>query len=558
MKRTLFFGVVVLASLPALGQAQTLGATSFRGALLGPYAASQMGINLYGTDLGYTVGYNGSLRVLFGDSWRDANGTGLGGAANSDDCQGSISLTSFANGDQVDAWLDNPVRKQTPQWRTDGPTITMRTNLFGSVAPLAVYNGNSTLLDMGLGRTPTAAFANKKSGGGVFALFARQVGLLCTSTSSCGTGFTCDTGMGTCFGSSAENAIACVIGTTRCPCSKPSGTVGVCQDQTSSVYDTTEDGRILASVLRNRVGNADPSIHEIYYTQEFRTNKYNNIASRTVRDFLPSRAYNSASNVFSPGTGAAGGNEKVFLWGRPNYAGYGAWKGRSDKLYFAYVDMPSYSGTGAFTWAPKYFSGFGASGCTSGQAAADATHNFPCFATTQNLALPLNLGAAGADNTVETQDIVNQHAVSWVPALNKFVMIYGGDVPDAFLSLAVGPNSTNIVRSPNGAMFFRTAQYPWGPWSAPVAVATAGTWNPTTQQYSSNGALHSPYCSGTCAAMDPHYLFYGDGDKVGRLYGANIVDEWTMTRAANTADLYWFTSTWDPYEVLIMRTRINP
>jgi hypothetical protein len=552
-------GAIVLASLPTTSWAQSLGATQFRGALVGQYAASQMGIGLYGTDLGYTVGYNGSLRVLFGDSWSDSSGAGLGGALNADDCQGSISLTAFPSGDQVDSWLDNPVRKQTPQWRTDAPTITMRLNAFGSVAPLVVYHSNTTLLDMGLGRTPTAAFANKKAGGGVFAFFSRQVGLLCTTTSSCGAGFDCDTGMGTCFGSAAENAVGCVIGTTRCPCSKPSGYVGVCQDRTSSVYDAgSEDGRILAAVLRNRIGNANPSTHEIYYTQEFRTNKYNNIASRTVRDFLPTRTHDSGANVFSPGTGAAGGNEKVFLWGRPNYAGYGTWQGKSDKLYFAYVDMPNYSGTGAFAWAPKYFSGFGGMGCTSGQPAPDATHNYPCFATTQNAAIPLNLSAGGGDNTIEANDIVNQHAVSWVPALNKFVMIYGGDAPDAFLNLAVGPNWPQIARPVYGSMHFRYASYPWGPWSAPVPVAQAGQWVPPTHQYASNGALYSPYCSGTCAAWEPSRWWFATADQVGRLYGANIVDEWTMTRGTNTADIYWFASTWAPYEVLILRTRINP
>jgi hypothetical protein len=58
--------------------------------------------------------------------------------------------------------------------------------------------------------------------------------------------------------------------------------------------------------------------------------------------------------------------------------------------------------------------------------------------------------------------------------------------------------------------------------------------------------------------MEPAYGSWATGDRPGRLYGANIVDEWTMTRGANTADIYWFASTWDPYEVLFLRTRINP
>ncbi len=560
-------GLLVLGALvlggPLEAHAQTVGTTAAIAALVGPYATSQQSIGLYATDLGYSVSYNGQLRVIFGDSVQDGYGTPIaipGGwppGFEADDTQGSISLTTFPTGDSVDAWV--AAHPGTPAWHSTGPTLTMRLN--GSkVAPIQVYAGNSTALYMGVGRTPIAAFANKATGGGVFSFFARQVAKLCTSGTSCGTGFSCDQGMGTCNADGSEDAVPCVIGTARCFCAKPTGYVGVCQDQTSSPYaDTnTEDGRILSVVLRNRVGNADQSHgwDEVYWTQEFATNKFNNLATRTVRNFDPNRPVASTDNVFSPGTGASGGSEKVFLWGRPNYMGYGS-RNASAKLYFAYANMPSYSGTGSFSFTVNYFTGFGSTaGCTTG----GLTGTYPCFSTNPGLARALNLGTAGSDNTAEPLDIVTQHSVSWVPAIGKFVMLYGGDMPPSFLEYLAGPNYGSLAHDADGAIYFRYAAKPWGPWSQPVKALKAGPRHPPISglQYASNGALYDPYCSGTCVAMDPSQLFSSEDEQVGRLYGANIVDEWTMTRGTNTADIYWFVSTWDPYQVIVAKTRINP
>ena len=44
----------------------------------------------------------------------------------------------------------------------------------------------------------------------------------------------------------------------------------------------------------------------------------------------------------------------------------------------------------------------------------------------------------------------------------------------------------------------------------------------------------------------------------GFLYGANIIAEWTEPRSNGAVDIYWNVSTWNPYQVLLMRSRINP
>ena len=549
--------------------------------LEGPYGTSQMSIGMYATDLGYSTSFNGELRVLFGDAVSDGyttpiaipNGWPFGFQA--DDTQGKISLSQsggFPTGDSVEQWAAQAGHAKTPAWRSTGPTLDMRLN-GTKVAPIQVWDGgaNGTALYMGPGRTPIGAFSNNaSSGGGVFAFFARQVATLCTTSASCGTGYVCDVNMGTCFGDNSENAVPCsrVPATNRCPCWMPLPSFGVCQDQTSSMYAPTEDGRVLSTVLRNRIGNADQSHNweEVYYSKEFRTNKFNNLSVRTVSDFSPSRAVTSSANHFWPADGT-GAHEAVFMWGRPNYLGYGTATHRSAKLYLAYSAMPSYGSTGPVGFTPKYFSGFSnTSGCTTG----GASGSYPCFSSDPSKAWPLDLSygttactqTGTTDRCTEQLDIVNQHTISWVPGMNRFVMLYGGDVPPSFMEYLAGPNYGSLVRNPDGAMYFRYAQYPWGPWSQPVPILKAGPRNPPTAglQYAVNGTLYDPYCTppgSNCVAADPGAIFSSEDQAVGRLYGPNIVDEWTMTRSSTVSDIYWFLSTWDPYEVVIAKTHLT-
>jgi hypothetical protein len=73
--------------------------------------------------------------------------------------------------------------------------------------------------------------------------------------------------------------------------------------------------------------------------------------------------------------------------------------------------------------------------------------------------------------------------------------------------------------------------------------------------------------AGTCIAGQ---FFEGaqdmlSGDPVGRLYGANILDEWSedVTDRVPHADgeraveLYWNASTWNPYQVVLWKTLLR-
>jgi hypothetical protein len=77
---------------------------------------------------------------------------------------------------------------------------------------------------------------------------------------------------------------------------------------------------------------------------------------------------------------------------------------------------------------------------------------------------------------------------------------------------------------------------------------------PVADQYAPGGVLHHPACSGERCQAPSVYMLKGD---YGWLYGANIIEEWTRP-AGKGVDVIWIASTWDPYRVIMLRTRIKP
>ena len=56
------------------------------------------------------------------------------------------------------------------------------------------------------------------------------------------------------------------------------------------------------------------------------------------------------------------------------------------------------------------------------------------------------------------------------------------------------------------------------------------------------------------------------GDSVGRLYGVSVIEEWTqdvtgevadLAEGQRAAELYWNVSTWNPYQVILMKTQLR-
>jgi hypothetical protein len=101
----------------------------------------------------------------------------------------------------------------------------------------------------------------------------------------------------------------------------------------------------------------------------------------------------------------------------------------------------------------------------------------------------------------------------------------------------------------------RTADNPWGPWTPPQDLIAAGDPSVPDGQYGPGGMLRHPDCVGeTCA---PHTGTDEEQEKeYGFFYSANIIEQWTRP-AGDGVDVIWNASTWDPYRVILLRTRID-
>jgi hypothetical protein len=156
-------------------------------------------------------------------------------------------------------------------------------------------------------------------------------------------------------------------------------------------------------------------------------------------------------------------------------------------------------------------------------------------------------------------------SIVWVERLGKWVMFYGGGISKApipnllpecgVLQVFARAECKSIVVG-NGAIRMRTADDPWGPWSLPQDVIVGGDADqrPLADQYAPGGVLHHPACEGERCQPPSVYMMKND---YGWLYGANIIEEWTRP-AGKGVDVIWNASTWDPYRVILLRTRINP
>lgn len=577
-------GSLILVAVLSSSRICLADGTIANGTLLAPFAGhlytrapGQSSLRFTGTDLGYSV-YNGnSLRFFFGDTWVDSSGNPIDPTWG-DDSVGEINTTStaypggagFPNGDAVEAWVNAHVAPTgRPAWWRAGPPLAMKADSTNRNLRLStLYRGGTggTRLPMGLGKTPLAVFANGTSSTGstTFGVWHRVVARQCNS--GCATGFTCDSSIGTYFGFDGEDAIPCDL--TYGPdvlwgCVPVSGG-GYCQDRGSSFYSaSTRAGRILSIVLVDEVGNRDSGTNEMnVYTQSWETNRFSNLAIATVQDFSPDRAPGDTHNIFTQANGVTPlTNQKVFLWGRPGFVGVNS-EGLSPKLYFAYADMPaSFSATGSFKWTVHYFTGFSSTpGCMNG----NPTGTYPCFSTSQTAARPVDLQGTG-DATNEKYDIVNQMTIAWVPALSRWVMLYGGDQDGGDgggLDLIVGdPDWQHVVHAPFGNIHSRFASSPWGPWTEGAAALVGGDPNTSPPssgtQLAANGMLHHPGCTNTnlCAPSEPGVFDVSTSH--GHLYAPNIVDKWTTTRGTNQADIYWTVSSWDPMETVLVRSRVS-
>ena len=530
-----------------LGGEEVVGFTQAIASVVGRFStppATQPRRRFYTSDLGWAFQHNDELWMLFGDSWTSGLGIPIGRDA--DDVLGKVSLQAFPNGDAVERWVTaHPSTDSRTPWRAAAPPVEIAVDGRSRALPMRQVRSNGQALTSAAALTPVAGFSNgrRDPGGGAFGIFLRNDPVQCSPGGTCADGFDCDAQLGRCA-PVTDVSMACVLGTRTCRC-VPVGTgTGLCVDRRSSLYNPdTERGRANAVVMNHEVGNARPDDNTTFVTKPWATHRFFNPTARSVNDFDPARGAGEP-NDYRPVDAQTTQNEGVFVWGRPNFGGIGS-KGRDAQLYLAWVPMPTYDRAANFRWEPRHFAGVDAQGR-------------PRFSTRESDGVPLDLDAETPGvQPQEAHDIVGQMSISWVESLQRFVMLYGGDLSPTFLDLIFGPERPDVQHHPLGPIYIRYAEHPWGPWTRPQNLFLAGDFNTASGQYGPGGILHNSRCrQPTCAPSEP--VFASSADEYGRLYGPSIIDPWTRARADGGVDLYWNLSTWNPYQVVLMRTQLPP
>lgn len=498
-------------------------------------------IAFHGTDLGFTYEHKGQLQILFGDTSASAEGDPIEASTGPrfEDSFGSINLAKWSHPEQFT--------------RDNMPLVLLGQNP-DSTETAAIDPGHA----MEGFKTPVGGFSNGNDEYGVFFTYKPQG---CVDDADCSNGTRCDLGLGffgPAYTDDAGVTFACVDGSNPlCNAAtevdddgKPVTPSGFCNDRSSTIWADTAMGRISSLSVKLLIGKRDRVTQKKYHIgHTWHTNKFMNPSFRTVQSYVPASA---AMDSYTPDFSSAKANAnhaKVFIWGRPHFIGVNA-SGRTLGAYFAYVDMPSGD---TLEWKPQYFAGLDATGK-------------PRFSPNERDAVPLD-----QDSTKEgvqaaaLHDVIDQVSVAWVPQLSKWLMFYGGGMINrpiqpllrncGVLEIFAGPECTQVVIG-NGAFRMSSSDSPWGPWTPPQDLIEAGDPALAIGQYGPGGMLRHPGCSDpscapTTARRDDRENEYGF------FYSANIIEQWT--RAANGGvDIIWNASTWDPYRVILLRTRIDP
>lgn len=515
---------------PTVVSTEVIGPFTGADAALHPGNQAPNPIAYYGTDLGFTYSHKGQLQILFGDTWATEAYAPIEASTgpSQDDGFGVIDLSQWPDPGAINS--------------ENIPLILLAQN--PGTNEMSAQNPEHV---MDLGKTPMDGFS---SGAYEFAIFNVTKPRGCYTDSDCGPALMCDTGLGFAgvpFTQQDGLTLPCFDGMGACNAStmpEPDQASGFCSDPTSTIWDDTPAGRVQSTALNQRIGLRSQSDPRIYTDiQPWLTNKFVNVTTRTVQAFDPRSGIDPDYRTAS----AEGAERKVLLWGRPGFIGVGA-NGRTMGLYFAWVDMPSGPG---FSWQVNYFT--------------HTVNGVPQFSLNERDARPLDLDANQPGiQPAEAHDIAHQMSVAWIGELNKWVMFYGGGItilpspplPQCgVLQLFTGSECADVVVG-NGAIRMRTADNPWGPWSPPQDVIAGG--DPAiagSGQYGVGGMLHHSACTAPGCAPHTQTQFYHP-DEYGFFYAANIIEEWTRA-VDGGVEVIWNASTWDPYRVVLLRTRIN-
>jgi hypothetical protein len=505
--------------------AQTASPPQFVGHLAGPGAPqAQPGLRLYGTDGGWTFEHRGQNIILFGDTWPDSNLPCEVPPMN-DDAQGTLPLRNPGGVPP----LFFQTKASSPQ----------------DFDPIQIIRG-TTSLPMGFGKLPGTGFSDGRN---AIAVIGTADLNRCGSDGSCpdGSQAVCSQEVGDCTPQIGSIGLPCDLATGfGCfPGQTCTLTTGYCVDRTSSQSDGTQATDVFAITQNVDFGVQRPTAPVIYDSAErFATNKFLNPTSRTVRRFT----FTSHANDYRMG------NNTVLVWGRPGFSGE---QGRQDQLYLMVLELPiPTDSSGQFCFHPKYFAGI-----------HPVTHE-PKWSSLQSDAKPLAMDGVVNGSPHEDRTLPNQSTMAYLPApINKWMMVYGGDVPDQLL---FDPTNTRNIPFA-GSIMVRFANDPWGPWSPDKPLLSPGDPSKVGDPYGPGGFLFHYACfdqpGAQCARSDPHrpldVLNPECGPPpfpfdIGRLYGSNIIDSYTKPDGVGGVDVFFNVSTWNPYGVVLMKTNVRP
>ncbi len=520
--------LVALLSVASAG-AQTAQSPEIVGALVGPLATPvQPALHLYGNDLGWTFEHDGQLHMLFGDTWPTADSLCHGEPRN-DDTQAVLAPEPVSG-----------VPALTFLARSDAPD---------EFAPMLVER-DGVSIPMAYGQVPLTGFSD---GADAHTILGRGEYVRCTRRAPGGRPsckphqhLACTQDVGECLPAAFEIPALCDLATgtgclpgTTCQATE----AGFCVDPDTSQNDGTRASLPFTVAHDQEMAVQDTARPGTWISiGRFATNKFANLTARTVRCF----SGGSCGSDYTTGHGA------LLVWGRPGFTGTAT---RQVQAYLMVHRLPIRRDRhGRMRWRPRFFAG------------VHPVTGEPLWTGRESGAAPMALDGVVGGSPHEEQPIVSQVAVSWVGApVNRWVMIYSGDLPDYVLP---DPASARPGPSP-GAVRIRFAEHPWGPWTPPAPHLLPGSPTVVGDPYGPGGVLFHPLCvdqgSARCAPGDPtrppDYFIPGCPSfaasfDAGRFYGANIIDAYTRPSDGG-ADIVWNVSTWNPYGVVLARTHLD-
>jgi hypothetical protein len=502
------------STMPASPTEWVLSAPRKVGLLVGREAKyPQAGLQVFGSDIGYTFEHSGKVLMLFGDTYARAD---------------SPCDTSTPHNDDMLATLPLQYRPGLPEFNAftepNAPTEFRKLQL--------IRDGESIVLDAF--KVPVTGFSD---GTHAYAMFQTQAPVRCDNGATCPgqAGVMCVQGVTTCKPAPVTAPVTCELLSVLC--TGKDCKIDACVDTRSATYDGTARGNaasVLSTVDIARQRTPDDTTFDSVVA--WKTNMFSHPAARTVTKFTGMRA----GSDYSHGYGS------LLIWGR---AGMAAEQGREARLYFATQSLPFQD---ASDFKPQYYAGF------------DTQSGEPRWSDDPGKAEPLALDGQPGGSPHEELAFVGTTNVSWLGApVNRWILMYGGDVADFMLADPQGTRS----RPNAGSIVVRFAEHPWGPWTVGVPHLSPGSPTEVGTPYGPGGIMFHPSCkdapNAPCARADAYSLnllgmCIASSTDQGRLYAANTIDSYTRKNDRGGLDISWTVATWSPYTVVAFESSLIP